>query len=179
MPRGVAIGAGDMYIQLMQKGKRDSQEFEVLNKNRLKMAPSNIQGVLRRVPPAHPEIVGLQPPHRVPRELRRRGVPVEAVSLSSRRLNRGSQWWKKVDHRFFRQVREEDLQTLEARTTSEELLQLKYPARKLQGYFQELIYPQHPALLNLSLLKVLFRREVRLEGFELYALATYAFRETE
>lgn len=45
------------------------------------------------------------------------------------RVNRGSEWWGKVNHRFFRGLSEEELQSLMEKTTSEELLNLKYPAK--------------------------------------------------
>lgn len=92
------------------------------------------------------------------------------------RVNRGSEWWGKVNHRFFRELSEEELQTLMEKTTSEELLNLKYPAKELESYFQEQIVSTNPFLASPCFLKVLFRREVKLDRYEHYELVTYSFK---
>jgi hypothetical protein len=50
-------------------------------------------------------------------------------------VNRGAEWWGKVDYRFFRQLPQQELRRLMERTTSEELLSLKYPAPELGTFF--------------------------------------------
>ena len=63
------------------------------------------------------------------------------------------------------------------RTTSEELLGLRYPARQLGEYLTECVLSNNPLITNPSLVKVLFRREVRLDRLEHYALGVFELRE--
>lgn len=92
-------------------------------------------------------------------------------------MNRGSEWWAKVDHRFFREVPREELEALMERLTSEELLELRHASPELADYFAERITAKNPYLGSPCFLRVLFRREVKLERWERYELVTFAFKE--
>lgn len=80
-------------------------------------------------------------------------------------MSRGSEWWGKVNHRFFREVPEQDLKAIRNRTTSEEVLGMRHPAPELATYFEEEVVSSNPFLGSPSFLRVLFRREVKLEAW--------------
>jgi hypothetical protein len=63
------------------------------------------------------------------------------------------------------------------RTTSEELLSLRHPAPELGSYYEEEFVGENPFLGSASLLRVLFRREVKLDMWERYELVSFAFKE--
>jgi hypothetical protein len=63
------------------------------------------------------------------------------------------------------------------RTTSEELLALRHPAPELDSYYEEEFVKDNPFLGSASLLRVLFRREVKLDMWEKYELVSFTFKE--
>ena len=63
------------------------------------------------------------------------------------------------------------------RTSGPQLLQLKYPSKQLQNYLNEELFATNPFLASPSLLRVLFRREVKLERTEHNEVVTYVFKQ--
>ena len=58
-------------------------------------------------------------------------VSLKNVLFLIHSVNKGQEWWKKVNRRFFRDVSQEDVQDVKAKLEGEALLGLKQPARQL------------------------------------------------
>jgi hypothetical protein len=63
-----------------------------------------------------------------------------------------------VNYRFFRELTAEEVGAIMDKTTTDELLTFKHPAKELLTYFQERIVAKIPFLASPCFLKVLFRR---------------------
>ena len=89
------------------------------------------------------------------------------------RLKEGNRWWQKINRYYFKPIDLDFLYNMQEFTTSSDMLEFAEGTSKLLPYYQEILYSSYPIIFSDLTIRVMFRREFRVDQVEKFILASF------